>query len=136
MHNNHSSLLNRKRKKKIGLGIPLFKQNAEHCDGSFNLTSKINHGTNLRAVFLLDHVDRMPLGNISDTVLTSILGHPDLDYSITYTYRSDSGEKEFTFNTAAIREELGDIPLNYPDVISFIKESLSEGINDVYVEEY
>lgn len=124
------------RKKKIGLGIPLFKQNAEQCDGFFELVSEVDKGTSLKAVFRFSHIDRMPLGNITDTILTSILGHPDIDYKFDYSLISEKGEKSFCFDTTEIRKELGDIPLNYPDVIGFITGMLSEGIGGIYVEEF
>ncbi len=123
------------RKKKIGLGIPLFKQNAEQCDGNFEMKSEPGKGAVLKAVFAYDHVDRMPLGNIADTISTSILGHPDVDYVINYSYVDVNGSKDFHFDTRMIREEIGDIPLTYPDIITFINSSLTEGIADVYVEE-
>ncbi len=124
------------RKKKIGLGIPLFKQNAEQCDGSFSLKSKPNKGTALKAQFRLDHIDRMPLGNITDTILTSIIGHPTIDYTIEYRLLSKSGSKKFLFKTAEIRKELGDIPLDYPDVVTYIRENLCEGFESIYVKNY
>ena len=125
------------RKKKIGLGIPLFKQNAEQCEGFFVMSSSPGKGTIIDTEFMLDHLDRMPLGNIADTFLTSILGHPDVDYRLEYSCLDGSTNKNFVFDTAEIRKELGEeIPLNYPDVIGFIREMLTEGILDVYVEKH
>lgn len=122
------------RKKKIGLGIPLFKQNAEQCEGSFEMTSKPGRGTTLKAVFKLNHVDRMPLGNIADTISTSILGHSEVDYEINYSFTDETGTKDFHFDTRMIRKEIGDIPLSYPDIITFINGSLQEGISGIFVE--
>jgi anti-sigma regulatory factor (Ser/Thr protein kinase) len=124
------------RKKKVGLGIPLFKQNAEQCNGSFKITSKQNEGTEIIAQFQFDHIDRMPLGNIADTVLTSILGHPETDFALNYERINNEGKMEvFDFNTKEVRKELGDVPLNYPEVTSFISGFLTNGINNIYMEE-
>lgn len=124
------------RKKKVGLGIPLFKQNAEQCNGSFEIMSKENEGTDIIAVFQFDHIDRMPLGNVADTVLTGILGHPDTDFMVTYKrFKKEGEDQSFVFQTKEIREELGDVPLNYPEVASFISEYLVNGINKIYMEE-
>ena len=123
------------RVKKVGLGIPLFKQNAELSDGAFNMTSEPGFGTVLRADFALNHIDRMPLGNLKDTLLGSIVGHPDIDFDITLTYRDHGKEQSFHFDTAAIKEELGDIPLTYPDVIEYIDQSLFEGIQNTNMED-
>jgi len=70
------------REKKVGLGIPLFKQNAEMCNGSFFMNSEPGVGTELKAIFELSHVDRMPLGKIGDTMLGAIIGHPEAAHVI------------------------------------------------------
>lgn len=124
------------RKKKVGLGIPLFKENAERCDGSFDIESIVGKGTKLTAIFKYDHIDRMPLGNLSDTILTSILGHENIDIHLDMIKELDDEQKlEFKFSTASIRKELGDIPLSYPDVIKFLDEMLKEGIKKADMEE-
>ncbi len=123
------------REKKVGLGIPLFKQNAEMSNGCFKMASEAGFGTVLTAEFQLDHIDRMPLGNLKATLLGAIVGHPEVDFSIILTYREKAKEQSFHFETAAIKEELGDIPLTYPDVIEYIDQSLNEGIQNTNMED-
>ncbi|MDD2331353.1 MAG: ATP-binding protein [Candidatus Cloacimonetes bacterium] len=123
------------RVKKVGLGIPLFKQNAELSGGEFNITSEPGYGTVLRADFELDHIDRMPLGNLKDTLLGSIIGHQEVDYAINLIFRERGMEQTFHFDAAAIKEELGEIPLTYPDVIEYIEQSLIEGIQNTNMED-
>jgi anti-sigma regulatory factor (Ser/Thr protein kinase) len=122
------------RTKKVGLGIPLFKQNAELTNGSFTMNSEPGLGTMLAADFELDHIDRMPLGNLKDTLLGSIVGHPEVDFDINLIYIDKTEELSFHFETAAIKEELGDIPLTYPDVIEYLEQSINEGIQNTYME--
>ncbi|MEF3694263.1 MAG: ATP-binding protein [Candidatus Cloacimonadota bacterium] len=123
------------REKKVGLGIPLFKQNAELCEGSFNIASEPGFGTVMTVDFTLDHIDRMPLGNLKDTLLGSMIGHPDVDFYVNLIYQSGCCKQSFLFDTAAIKEELGDIPLTYPDVIEYIDQSLLEGIQNTRMED-
>jgi len=123
------------RKKKVGLGIPLFKQNAEQCDGYFKINSIPGKGTDLEAAFAYDSIDRMPLGNLSDTLLSSIIGHTEVDFHITLKRIGFSGESDFSFSTADVKEELGDVPINYPDVVMFIDETLKDGIKSTNLEE-
>lgn len=115
------------REKKVGLGIPLFKQNAELAGGGFFLTSKKGNGTKIDAEFQLDHIDRMPLGNLSETFLNSIIAHPEVDFFIKMERKLKDKKIEFIFSTEELKKELGDVPLSYPDVISFIKENLNDG---------
>ncbi|NLK49053.1 MAG: ATP-binding protein [Candidatus Cloacimonetes bacterium] len=121
--------------KKVGLGIPLFKQNAELSNGSFKMASEPGFGTVLTVDFQLDHIDRMPLGNLKDTLLGVIIGHPEVDFYICLIYSERGKEQSFHLDTAAIKEELGDIPLTYPDVIEYIDQSLNEGIQNTNMED-
>mgnify|MGYP000935037120 CR=1 FL=1 len=122
------------RVKKVGLGIPLFKQNAELVGGAFNMASEPGFGTVLTVDFALDHIDRMPLGNLKDTLLGAIIGHPEVDFFIHLLYRDKGVEQCFHFDTSAIKEELGGIPLTYPDVIEYIDQALFEGIQNTNME--
>ena len=123
------------RKKKVGLGIPLFKQNAEHCNGYFNIESSPGKGTKLQAEFQLSHIDRMPIGNISDTILNSIIAHPDVDFEIFFSYKNKSIEK-FFLNTKEIKKALGnDVPITHPLVYQFLKENIEEGVKKTKMEE-
>jgi len=125
------------RSKKVGLGIPLFKQNAEQCNGNFEIKSKLGEGTTLEAVFQYDHLDRMPLGNLKDTFLTAIVGHPETDFHLNLTREYLDGKKlGFKFSTQPIKFELGDIPLVYPDVIQYLDDALTEGIKEINLEEH
>ena len=52
--------------RKIGLGIPLFKAGCEACDGSFEITSVRNQGTEVKAEYRLSHIDRPPMGELAE----------------------------------------------------------------------
>jgi len=121
--------------KKVGLGIPLFKQNAELCNGSFDLTSQPGLGTVLTAEFQTDHIDRMPLGSLEDTLLGAIIGHQDVDFYINLISCDKGKQQSFHFDTEVIKSELGDIPLTYPDVIEYIQQSIKEGIQHTNMED-
>ncbi|MDD4156122.1 MAG: sensor histidine kinase [Candidatus Cloacimonetes bacterium] len=124
------------RQKKVGLGIPLFKQNAEWCNGSFLMTSQVNQGTSLHAEFQYHHIDRMPLGKVADTVVTCIIGHPETDFDIRFYRNQINGDALiFELSTPSIKEELGDIPINYPDVTQFLFQIFNDGIKNTKLEE-
>lgn len=123
------------RVKKVGLGIPLLKQNAEMSQGRFKMASQPGFGTVMTVDFALDNIDRMPLGDIGSSLLGAIVGHPEVDFHIIFHYCGERKEESFHFETLAIKEELGDIPLTYPDVIEYIDQSLHEGIQNTYMED-
>jgi signal transduction histidine kinase len=123
------------RVKKVGLGIPLFAQNAELCDGKFHMESELGKGTLLIAEFKYRHIDRMPLGNLQDTLISALIGHSEVDFWLSLKHIGKEKFLEYRFNTAEIKEELGDIPLTYPDVIQYIDENIKDGIKKTEMKE-
>ncbi len=115
--------------RKVGLGVPFFKLAAEQTGGSFKIESRSiedypdNHGTVVEALFYKNHIDFTPLGEIVDTVITLIQGHPDSDFYFLHTKNGNS----VLLDTREVREELGnEIPLNEIEVLCFIREYLNE----------
>ena len=50
--------------RKVGLGIPLFKQLAEMCGGELTLESTVGKGTRTQATFTASHMDLPPMGDL------------------------------------------------------------------------
>ena len=119
-----------KRKIGVGLGIPMFKWVAEHCDGSFSMDSEPGKGTVLEAVMRLSHIDRPPMGNLADTLLGMVVSNPHVRFVI--RYKSNKGE--FLFDTQEVKEILGDVPLSSAEVIGFLREYLTENLREVMEE--
>ncbi len=114
--------------RKVGLGIPLLKLQAEQTGGSVTIVSRHesefpdNHGTETEALFYKNHIDMTPLGDIIATVITLIQCNPHLDFLFTHTQSNG----EVKLDTRELREVLGDVPLNTVEVIMWIKENLTE----------
>ena len=108
--------------RKVGLGIPFFKFAAESTGGSFSIQSEPGKGTTVTAVFGLSHIDRMPLGDITSTIHTLVVYHPDTDF--VYQYRFNG--RSFTMDTRQFRQILGDVPFDTPEVSDYIREYLNE----------
>ena len=113
--------------RKVGLGIPFFKQAAEGTGGSFSIRSKEGKGTVTEAVFVLDSIDRMPLGDMTATIHTLVTCHEEMDFY--YRYARDG--REFTLDTQEMKEILGNVPLSSPEVSGFLKEYLDENRREV-----
>lgn len=113
--------------RRIGLGVPFFKQAALNTGGSFLVESTPGVGTTVTAVFGLSHIDRMPLGDMNSTMYTLITLNTQIDFL--YTYEFDG--KNFNLDTREFREILGDVPLDAPEVSAFIKEYLCNNQEEV-----
>ena len=66
----------------VGLGLPLLKAAVERCEGSFTIASDQGRGTTVRTVFRLSHVDRMPLGDLTGTIVSLIACNPELNLEL------------------------------------------------------
>ncbi len=108
--------------RKVGLGVPFFKEAAEDTGGFFDISSQPGKGTKVKAVFGLSHIDRMPLGDITATIHSLITFNQNIDF--VFNYRID--DKSFTVDTREFRAILGDVPFDSPEVSKFIKDYLSE----------
>lgn len=108
--------------RKVGLGVPFFKYAAESTGGSFTIQSQPGKGTTVTAVFVLSHIDRMPLGDITSTIHTLVVYHPESDFLYRYSY----GGASFTLDTREFREILGGVPFDEPEISEYIREYLIE----------
>lgn len=108
----------------VGMGLPLLKLAAEQAEGKLTITSQQGegHGTIVRATFRIDHLDCVPVGDVAGTMVTLIQGSPDIDFE--FLYRTAAGEKRLS--TREMREVLGDVPLDTPEVLAWVSALLNE----------
>lgn len=111
----------------VGLGVPFFKYAAQITGGEFSIISEPGSGTTVTAIFVLSHIDRMPLGDMTSTMHTLITFNTKIDFL--YSYIVD--EKSFILNTREFREILGDVSFNMPEVSTYIKDYLQENTDEV-----
>lgn len=108
--------------RRVGLGIPLLKAAAERCEGKLELDSSPGTGTRVTATFRHSHIDRAPLGNIIDAIINLVAAYPQLDLLFCHKINS----QEIIFDAKELREQLEDVPLNNPAVVSWLKKYLTE----------
>lgn len=114
--------------RKVGLGIPMFKQCALMCGGTFEIRSAPGAGTVLTATFQASHVDLPPLGDLKGTMVSLVAGSPvKPDFALHYS----ADGRSFQFDTRPIREALGGMPLSGTEILSWLDEYLAEGIAQV-----
>ena len=107
--------------RKAGLGIPLLTDAAQMAGGEVRIESEPGAGTTTTATFQIDNIDRKPLGDVADTMTVSIMGHPELEFHL--ILKND--ESEFVFRTEDVRAQIGEVPINDVEIISFIRNTLS-----------
>ncbi len=115
--------------RKVGLGIPLMKAGALRCGGDLSIRSELGKGTALTATYRLSHIDRPPLGDIAETVVTLVACNPEKP-DFVLNYRVD--DLEYAFDTRQARNALGPVPLTTPEVLAWMSHNLKEGIQDLH----
>jgi hypothetical protein len=128
--------------RKVGLGIPLLKAAAEACNGFLQIRSSPGNGACLEVEFQWSHIDRMPLGDLSGTLLTLVVAYPDIHWLFQYRRIRPGPESKdanpdkfqtavFDFDSQPIKDELEDIPFSEPEVLAFLRNLLDQGISGV-----
>jgi len=108
--------------RKVGMGIPLFRLAAEQTGGELTIESEKGKGTSTCAVFHTDSIDFTPLGDVTSTITILISMNTDRDF----IYRRSRDSEEFVLDTREVKDVLGDVPLNHPDVVLWMKEFIEE----------
>lgn len=114
--------------RKVGMGLSLFKAAAELTGGGLEIKSKVGEGTEVRAVFVRNSIDRQPLGDMASTMVTLIGGNPETDF----IYRHIFEENVFEFSTVQVREILGEVPIGSPEVLAWINGYIGDGLKELY----
>jgi hypothetical protein len=77
----------------------------------------------------------MPLGDLSSTFLTLLISHPEIEWTFLYRVTDkDRQSRDFLFESAELKSELGDISLTEPEVLTFLRGMFEEGIENVALQ--
>ncbi len=114
--------------RKVGLGIPLLKEATIKCNGNFSLISEKNEGTKIIAAFSINHIDRLPIGEIGETLVAAIISNPQ----ITFILELNSEKGLFRVHTDEVIKTLGDVNITEPEVLKWLKEYIDEGIKNIF----
>ncbi len=116
--------------RKVGLGLPLIKQNAERTGGSFQIKSELGKGTIVNVIFSHKNIDRPTLGDIAGTIVLTASAYPD----VRFIYKHQKNGKEYIFDTDEVNEALDGISIQDPEIIQYLREMITENLKEIGVE--
>jgi hypothetical protein len=116
--------------RKVGLGLPLLKQNCEQTGGSLHIASKTGEGARVEAVFIHNHIDRPTLGDIAGTVVLTASAYPDIHF----IYRHKKDGKTYEFDTEEVKDVLDGLSIQTPEIIQYLREMIEENLREMEVE--
>ena len=113
--------------RKIGMGISLFKQQAEQTGGGFKIKSEVGKGTEVAASFGLSNIDRQPLGDLAGVIVNSAASFVDIDIVLNIS----TSYGVFHFSSHDVRKILDEMPMNSPGVMVGLKELIETNMTDI-----
>lgn len=108
--------------RKVGLGLPLFKAAAEQAGGGLEIHSTLGVGTTVQVKFQHDHLDRVPLGDMAET----LVGIMALNEPCHVLYQHSKMDREFRLDSEEIKGILGEVPLSHPEVVAWLGQYIKE----------
>ncbi len=113
--------------RKVGLGIPLFKMNAENTGGWLSIHSELGKGTTITACFVADHIDCPEPGDIAGTIVLTAATNETIHF--VYTHKTDNGK--YVFDTEEVKEILDGGPINDVQIIRYLREMIEENLEEI-----
>ncbi|GET31111.1 ATP-binding protein [Prolixibacter sp. SD074] len=113
--------------RKVGLGLPLLKQNAKQTGGKLVLSSSVGNGCRVEAVLVNNHIDRQPLGDIAETLVQLFASNPTIRFK--FNYLTDKGE--FNIDTDEVKQILEDVPITNNKVREFLINHIRENLKTI-----
>ena len=107
----------------------MMQENAEKTGGKLNIRSTEGEGTELTVTLDTKHIDCLPLGDLSGTLLSLILMHPDRP---DFHFHGASPQGKCDVDTREIRQAAGNLPLNEPAIAAWLQEAIHEEINPIF----
>jgi len=115
--------------RKVGLGIPLFKQNAERTGGYLNIKSELGKGASLVAVFIPSNIDCLTLGDVTGVIILLVSGNPGIDF----IYNHKKNGNLYSFNTIEVKEILGNLSVSNPTISKYLKEMIQSNLDELQI---
>lgn len=112
--------------RKIGLGLPLFQQNAQRSGGDLTIKSEIGVGTVVTVWFEKNNIDLPPWGDVAGTLVQLMISYKETNFI--YEHQTETGE--FSLQSNEIMEIICEngrpVLAMINSVIELINNNLSE----------
>lgn len=110
--------------RKVGLGLSLLSEAARMSNGRLTIRSQAQKGTKIKAELQHSHIDRQPLGNMSETLMTLIVGNPEIDF----VYYHEKNAKKFSLDSKELKAQAKSQSLSSPEFLRVMRNKLTEDL--------
>lgn len=116
--------------RRVGLGIPLFRQHAEMTGGELRIQSEKGFGTTVEATFHKGHADRQPMGDLEGSWVLLATSNPAIEWEMVI----QTGKGHFSISTSEIRQELGLDVIRGTEITSALKRMIRNNLDELGLE--
>jgi anti-sigma regulatory factor (Ser/Thr protein kinase) len=109
--------------KSVGLGLPFLAESSQAAGGDLKVESIPGAGTRVTATMDYDNIDRRPLGDLAATIITLVVGYPEVEFRYVHTV----GKRQFVFTTWELKEKINHTGLSSAVALRALKETLALG---------
>jgi anti-sigma regulatory factor (Ser/Thr protein kinase) len=113
--------------RKVGLGIPFLNESAMIANGNLTINSEPGQGTKVKAVFQYSHIDRKPLGDMPETLISLIL----LSGNSEIFYKHSKNGNVFEFNTVELKKSLNEESLKDVIILNKLKKVIQNKLSEL-----
>lgn len=117
-----------RRTRKIGLGIPMFKEAAELTGGSFEIESSVGEGTTVKAVFLNGSIDRQPLGDLGNVFFLNMISYGDVEFCLELS----GAERKFAFSSQNYMNGQNDSDMSAMDAAFEAENLINKKVREMF----
>ena len=114
-----------KGERRIGLGLSLLAQAARESMGDFSINSQKGWGTVIEARFQYDHIDRKPIGDMTQTLIVLITANPDIDF----LYEQTDKKGHHVIDTREIKKSNQYEPVSIQKLIKIIRDRIGPSMH-------
>ncbi len=111
----------------VGMGISLIKQAALQARGDVQIRSQLGKGTQIEIKFKLHCLNRLPMGNMVETVINLIVGTPDVHF----VYIHENDEKRFVFDSFWVLARMHETDCSFFKAVQKAREYLIENLKQI-----
>jgi len=108
--------------RRFGFGLSFLSEAAKAANGHLSVQSKKGEGTRIKADFQHNHIDRQPLGDIGQTIITLVVGNPEIDFIFEHKRNGHT----YCLDTRKIKAQLNEMPINSLAGIRMLRENLKK----------
>lgn len=113
--------------RKVGLGLSLLRHHAELAGGFLKISSKPGKGTKIKAVFVKNHINLQPMGDIAGVVKLLLAANPGIEF----IYKHSTHKGIFRFSSAEARKTLEIENFNNFYLLEQLKSLINENLVEI-----